>query len=177
MSIANRMKEAGTGVLGLAAIVGIVAIGVGLLIGAAEFSVWILEWTPPVFLIALLVSLVLIACSAIPPMRGFSAVGIMCASMVFGVILWIWGMAYTYVAWGLLGVMVGLVFLGVGVVPVAMVAALLHGDWANLGLLFGAVVLTIGSRGVAHWLAEKADERTAYRNRADIDVNAYEMPD
>jgi hypothetical protein len=177
MSIANRMKDAGAGVLGLAAFVGIMAIGIGLLVGAAEFSVWILQWTPPAFLIALLVSLVLLACSAIPAMRSFSAVGIMYASLVFGAILWIWGMGYTYVAWGLFGVMIGLVFLGVGVVPIAMVAALVHGDWGNLALFFGAVVLTFGSRGLANWLAAKADERTARLNMADIDVKAYEISD
>ncbi len=84
MSIANRMKDAGAGVLGLAAIVGIMAIGIGLLVGAAKFSVWILEWTAPAFLITLLVSLVLLASSLIPSLRGFSAVGIMYASLGLG---------------------------------------------------------------------------------------------
>lgn len=177
MSIANRMKNAGAGALGLAAIVGIMAIGIGLLVGAAKFSVWILEWTAPAFLITLLVSLVLLALSLIPSFRGFSAVGIMCASLVFGSVLWIWGMSYTYMAWGLFGVMVGLIFLGVGVVPVAMVAALVNADWKTLGLFFVAVVVTFGSRGLANWLAGKADERTARLNRADIDVKAYEIPD
>ena len=176
MSIASRMKDAGAGVLVLAALVAIMAIGIGLLVGAAKFSVWILEWTAPTFLITVLVSLVLLAFSLIPSLRGFCAVGIMYASLVFGAVLWIWGMSYTYMAWGLLGVMVGLFFLGVGVVPVAMVAALVNADWKTLGLFFVAVVVTFGSRGLANWLAEKADERTARLNMADIDVKAYEVP-
>lgn len=176
MSSANRMKNAGAGVLGLAAIVGIMAIGIGLLVGAAKFSVYILEWTVPAFLITLLISLVLLAFSLIPSLRGFSAVGIMYASLVFGAVLWIWGMSYTYMAWGLLGVMIGLIFLGVGVVPVAMLAAVVDGDWNTLGLFFVAIVVTFGSRGLANWLAEKADARTAHLNRADIDVKAYEIP-
>lgn len=98
-------------------------------------------------------------------------------ALVFGAVLWIWGMSYTYMAWGLFGVMVGLIFLGVGVVPVAMVAALVNADWKTLGLFFVAVVVTFGSRRLASWLAEKADERTARLNRADIDGKAYEIPD
>lgn len=174
MSIANRMKDAGLGVLGLAVLVGILAIGIAVLVGLAEFSVWVLEWTVPAFLVTLLVSLVLLAFSLIPPARGSSAVGTMYASLVLGAILWIWGMSYTYIVWGLLGVMVGLLFLGVGVVPVAMVAALVNADWGNLGLFFVAVVLTFGSRGLAQWLAEKADERMRRLNQADIDAKAYE---
>jgi len=177
MSIAHRMKEAGAGVLGFAALVGILAIGIALLVGAAEFSVWILEWTAPAFLITFLVSLVLLVSSLIPPIRGLAAVGIMYASLVFGAILWIWGMSYTYMAWGLLGVIVGLVFLGVGVVPVAMVAALVNADWKTFGLFVVSVIITFGSRGLANWLAEKADERTARLSRADIEVKAYEIQD
>jgi hypothetical protein len=177
MSIANRVKDAGLGILGLAAVVGILAIGTALLVGLAEFSVWVLEWTVPAFLVTLLISLVLLAFSLIPPVRGFCAIGIMYASFVLGAVLWIWGLSYTYIVWGLLGVMVGLMFLGVGVVPVAMVAALVNADWGNLGFFFVAVVLTFGSRGLAHWLGEKADERMARLSRADIDVAAYEIRD
>ncbi len=177
MSIADRMKNAGAGFLGLAAILGFMAIGIGLLVGAAEISVWILEWTAPAFLITLLVSLCLLAVSLIPPFRGFSAIGMTYASLVFGVVLWIWGMSYTYMAWGLLGVVVGLVLLGVGVVPVAMVAALIEGDWKTLGLFVVAVVITFGSRGLAFWLAKKADERIVRLNRADIELKAYRIPD
>ena len=104
-------------ILGLALMVGMLAIGIGLLTGAAAFSVWVLKWTVPAFLSTLLVSLVRAApLSLIPPTRGSSAVGFMIASYVFGAILWIWGMAYTYSVWGLFGVIVGLVLLGVGVV-------------------------------------------------------------
>jgi hypothetical protein len=177
MSITDRAKDAGSGLLGLAALVGILAIGVALLVGLAEFSVWALKWTVPVFFVTVLVSLVLLAFSLIPAARGFSAVGLMYASIVLGAILWICGMSYTYIVWGLLGVMVGLIFLGVGVVPVAMVAALVNADWGNLGLLFVGVVLTFGSRGLAQQLAKSADERTARLNRADIEVTAYEIRD
>ena len=176
MSIAARVKDAGSVILGLAVLVGMLAIGIGLLTGAAAFSLWVLEWTFPAFAITLLVSVVLLApLSLSPPTRGFSAVGFLIASIAFGAILWLWGMAYTYTVWGLFGVIVGLVLLGVGVVPVAMLAALVHGDWGNLGMFVVTAVITFGFRGLANWLGEKADERAARLNRSEITVQAYEV--
>jgi hypothetical protein len=154
------------------------AIGVGLLIGAAAFSVWALKWTFPAFAITLLVSIVVLApLSLIPPTRAFSAIGFLFASFALGAILWVWGMAYTYSVWGFFGVIVGLILGGVGVVPVAMCAALVHGDWGNLLLFVITAVVTIGTRALAHWLAEKADQRTARFNRSEITVQAYEVPE
>lgn len=162
MSIAARVRDASSVILGFVVLVGIMAIGIGLLTGVAEFSVWIMKWTFPAFMITLLVSLVLLTpLSIIPPTRGFSAVGFMVASFAFGSILWLWGMAYTYSVWGLFVMTIGLVLLGVGVVPVAMFAALVHGDWGNLGIFVATAVVTIGCRGLANWLAEKADDRSA----------------
>ena len=44
MSIATRIKDIGLGFLGLLVMVGMLAIGVGLLVGAASFSLWVLKW-------------------------------------------------------------------------------------------------------------------------------------
>jgi hypothetical protein len=46
--------------------------------------------------------------------------------------------------------------LGVGVVPIAMLATLFHGQWSHLGELIVLVILTFGSRFFALWLEEKA---------------------
>jgi hypothetical protein len=176
MGISARVKDAGSVILGLAVMVGIVAIGIALLTGAAAFSIWVLKWTFPAFTITLLVSVLLLApLSLIPSTRGLSAVGFMIASLAFGAILWLWGMAYTYSVWGLFAVIIGLVLLGVGVVPVAMFAALVHGDWGNLGMFVVTAVVTFGTRGLANWLAQKADERAARLNRSEITAQAYEI--
>ena len=160
MSVTGRIKEVGSVVLGFAALIGIAAIGVGLLTGAAEFSVWVLKWTFPVFSITLICSIViLLPLSLLPPTRGFSAVGFMVASSAFSAILWLWGMAYTYSVWGMFGVIIGLVMMGIGVVPVAIFAALVHGDWSNFWMLISTGFAIIIFRVFANWLAEKADER------------------
>ena len=160
MSVTGKIKELGSIILGFAALLGIAAIGIGLLTGAAEFSVWVLKWTFPVFSITLACSIViLLPLSLLPPARGFSAVGLMFASVAFSAILWLWGMAYTYSVWGMFGVFVGLVLLGIGVVPIAMLAALVHGDWSNFWMLVITGIVTIVFRVFANWLAQKADER------------------
>ena len=174
MSVAEKVKGAGSIILGLSFLVGMLAIGAALLTGAAAFSLWVLKWTFPVFSIALMISVILLApLSLIPSTRGFAAIGFTIASIVFSVILWVWGMSYTYLAWGLFGVIVGLVFLGVGVVPIAMLAALMHGDWSSLGLFIFAGLVTISLRVLSNWLAEKVDERARRASETDIIIPAY----
>lgn len=176
MGIVAQAKNAASVVLGFAILVGMSAIGIALLTGAAAFSVWVLKWTFPAFTITFLLSLILLApLSLIPPTRGFSAIGFMVASFAFGAIPWIWGMAYTYSVWGLFAVIVGLVLLGVGVVPIAMFAALVHGDWSNLGLFLITAAIMIGCRVLANWLAQKADARAARLSRSEINVEAYRV--
>jgi hypothetical protein len=177
MSIAARVKQSGSVILSLAGLVAVVAVGAGLLVGAATFSVWVLEWTIPAFGLTLLLSILLLAPLAlVPPARGLSAVGFLIASFAFGAILWIWSMAYTYFVWGFFGVAAGLLLMGVGVVPVAMFAALVHADWGNLGMFALTAVLTIGCRGLANWLAERTDQRRARYNPPEIDIQPHEIP-
>ena len=162
MTIATRAKDVGGVILGLVVVVGILAIGIALLTGAAEFSVWVLEMD---------LSGVLDHFSRLPssfdPPCAYSSNKTLCCYWIYDRVLClrsdplIWGMAYTYSVWGLFAVVVGLVFFGIGVVPIAMFAALVHGDWGNLAVFIAAAVLTYGFRGLAYWLEAKASERAA----------------
>lgn len=163
MRSAARAKEVGAILGGVAFLGGIGALVFALLMGMTAFSLWVLEWTFPAFLIALAVTVLLVPTALIPASQGFAAAGFMVASMAFGAIVWLWGLSYTYEAWGFLGVVIGLVILGIGVVPIAMLAALFHGDWGNLGLFAAAITATYGVRSLSLWLANKADERSAAR--------------
>lgn len=178
MTIIARVKSSGSVFLGFAIMIGMMAIGIGLLTGAAVFSIWILKWTFPAITITLILAVVaLLPLSLIPATRGIAAIGFLIASLIFGAILWLWGMGYTYSVWGLFAVIVGLLFFGVGVVPIAMFAALVHGDWGNLGMFAFAGVVTIGFRMLANWLAKKADERAFHLSRSENTVQAYIIPD
>ena len=47
--------------------------------------------------------------------------------------------------------------MGVGVVPIAILATLFKGTWSNLGLLIVLTLLTFGTGVYAYWISEKAD--------------------
>lgn len=162
MGFMARITAMGGAILGLLLMLGMLAIAVGFLLGATAFSFWVLKWTPIAFETTLALSLLVLGPLAlIPPSRGFAAMGYLIASFVFGAIMWVWGLAYTYTVWGFLGVIIGLVIAGVGIVPIAMLAALFHADWGNLFAFVVLAALTYGIRLLAFWLGEKADERAA----------------
>ena len=82
----------------------------------------------------------------------------MIASLVFGFTLWVWGLLFTYHLWGAIAVFIGLFLMGVGVVPIAMLATLFKGMWSTLGELVLLTVLTFGTRFAGAWTAAKAEE-------------------
>jgi hypothetical protein len=147
------------GLLVMAAVFGLTMI---FFVGATAVSFWVREWIPVVFWINLLITFFILGpLSLIPPARFIAASGFLIASIVFGVMIWVCGFGVTYEAWGMGGVIIGLVFAGVGIVPVAMLAALLQGEWQALIGFVILIVLTFGLRALGLWLAKKVDERTA----------------
>jgi len=69
------------------------------------------------------------------PTRTFGGMGIYITSYLLGLTLWVWSLILTYNLWGLFAVILGLFFAGVGIVPVAMLAALFNGQGSNLLIL------------------------------------------
>jgi hypothetical protein len=67
--------------------------------------------------------------------RAFSAAGLMIASYVFGACLWITSLLLTYELWGTIAVIIGLAVVGIGIVPVALLAALFHRTLGSRELL------------------------------------------
>lgn len=53
---------------------------------------------------------------------------------------------------------VGLVFAGVGVVAIAVIAALIRGYWSTAGELFLLFIIVFAIRFLAFYLAAKADD-------------------
>jgi hypothetical protein len=162
MNVGKTLKNVGLilgGVLVMAALFGL---GIIFIVGATAASLWVMKWVPLVLWSSLaIVFFILGPLSLIPPARVIAATGFVIASYVFGAMMWFCGLAFTYEVWGMFGVFVGLVIAGVGIVPVAMLAALLHGEWQVVIVFVILIVLTFGLRALAFWLAQKADERVA----------------
>ena len=123
---------------------------------AAWLTPKILPWLVLASWLALAVSVfVLLPLSLIRATRAAGAVGMYIASYVFGVTLWFSGFFLAYAIWGMWAVLIGLVLLGVGVVPVAMLATLLNGMWGNLFGLVILLALVWGTRIFSAWVEYK----------------------
>ncbi len=103
------------------------------------------------------VILILLPLSLVRRFRGFTGAGIFFSSYVFGLICWLTGFVVTYAFWGIWGVIIGVLFLGGGVVPIGMIAALFKGEWGTLVMLTGLVVLTFGTRLLGDHIAERGE--------------------
>ena len=103
------------------------------------------------------VLLLLLPLSLFKRLRGYTGAGIFMGSYVFGLICWLTGFVVTYTLWGLWAIILGLLFLGGGVVPIGMAASLFKGEWQTFGILIVLVVLTFGSRIVGTYIAHRAE--------------------
>jgi hypothetical protein len=91
--------------------------------------------------------------------RPWAGVGYVYASYVFGLMLWAYSCLFVVYAWGYGALAIGLIFAGVGVVPVALLAAIFHTEWAVLLEVVVGIVLTFGTRFLGIWLTTTKQER------------------
>jgi MFS family permease len=158
MAIGENLKKLGMGVAGLLSGLFLLALPVILIFGLTWVSVLVSPWLVPAFLWTLAISIFILGpLAVIQRTRGFSAAGLLIASYVFGACLWITSLLLTYELWGTIAVVIGLVILGIGIVPVALLASLFHAQWWHLLDLVMLIVATFGTRLLAVWLAEKVD--------------------
>lgn len=117
-----------------------------------------LPWAFVISIVGFCVVIFLLLPLAIPrKTRSFSSTSIFVISYVFGTTLWMLGFLFSYKAWGLTGVTIGILLGGVGVVPVALLATLIKGAWAGFSLLVGLIIMTYASRVGALRLAESLE--------------------
>lgn len=88
--------------------------------------------------------------------RAWAGVGFYVSAFVFGLTGWSMGLILTWALWGGLAVFVGIFLLGIGVIPIAMLAALCNGMWLDLGVLVLAVILTFGLGSLGSFLGDNA---------------------
>ena len=135
----------------------------GILLLAAFFLrgvVWLSEIALPwlwsaaeiAFGICLLVFLPLCAFRKTRPWAGL---GFFVASLVFGIFLFADACIVDVQIWGYGALFFGLILAGVGVVPVALVATIVHGAWPLFWDMVVGVVLTFGTRYLGVRLSEQ----------------------
>jgi hypothetical protein len=126
-----------------------------------EGSVWVgehmLPWLAPFSWAVLGANIIIgVPLALIPHTRATAATVFVIASWIYGVTLWFWALVLTYSIWGLIAVFIGLFLLGVGVVPVAMLATLFNGQLAVTAQLILLTLVTFGARTIGLRLALEA---------------------
>ena len=73
--------------------------------------------------------------------RSAAGVGLFFASYLFGLTTWFLGATVTFATWGWLGLIIGVFLLGVGVVPIGILAAFVSLHEPSLG--FSLIVMVV----------------------------------
>lgn len=114
----------------------------------SDFCIKIYSFLLPISWLAVVVVIVVLLPLAIfKKTRGASGIGIFFASYLFGATTWFLGATITFVTWGWIGLLIGLVIAGVGVVPIGILAAFISLKEPTLGFsIIAMAAITFGSR-------------------------------
>ena len=106
----------------------------------------------------------LVLANIFPRLKRYVSIAIIIISFIFGVTAWFWGLAITYVNWGILAVIIGLFILGIGVVPMGLLICVINGAWSTFLLLLGTVVGIFVARILGFSLAGQYETETTSIN-------------
>ncbi len=102
----------------------------------------------------------LIFLSVIPRLRLYTGNGIVFGTYIGGAIFWFVCLYVTYSLWGLIGVFIGVLFLGLGVFFTAVLALIFSGQ-TSTALYFGFILIQIYLfRLLGSWIASKYKPKT-----------------
>lgn len=160
------------GLFGLAGLCAMV-----LLVILAEILVWLSAELAPwlgyvIYLCWAVVIVILTPLAFVQRTKAFARIGLMIAASLFGGVLWLGSIEMLYAAWGFLAVFLGLCLLGVGVVPLAFLAALFTSDWSGLLVL---PVLLVSAAGMAFVVRRMESKRIPSRTNAAEIANQSEL--
>ena len=141
------IKETMLGLGGCVFLAALAIGGIALLVMLLRGTPWIAEnfypWTVQAAKVALF--FVVPTCSVLSFFRkgrGIGGLGLVLSSYVIGFSLWVWSLIVAYALAGVFWIIVGLLFVGIGVIPIAMVAAALNAQWSVAGqMLIGIIVV------------------------------------
>ncbi len=155
----EKIKTFFLSILGIAVVVALSVGSFALFLGGVAAGAWAFPVLSAVVgVITVFVLPVLVLLSALKTTRRFAGQTLVFSSYFYGATLWIWSFFYTLHTWGWLAVIIGVFMAGVGIVPIAILAALFHGAWATIGQLLLGLLLTFGTRLYGIFMKAKAAE-------------------
>lgn len=164
------IKNIGWFIIGIGGLILLLFISVLILNGSLIVGETILPWLIDISWLVFFVNLLIfLPLALIRKTSTFGCSAMFLSSYVFGLTLWFTGLLFAYYIWGFTGVIIGLIFGGVGVVPVGMLATLLTGEFFGLTVLVILTVLTFGLRIVSLLLSSRYEEQVSYDNVRDVE--------
>ncbi len=138
---------------------------------------WIMESVLPLLVhfswfLSILIVVVILPMALFESTRKRSVSALEKSSVFFGITLWIYCALTTYILWGFLGLFIGLVIFGVGVGPLAVLAALISLEWSILGVIIYLIIFTFGTRILANKIKEDKGSKK-HGNFIDSDIITY----
>ena len=155
----ETLKKVSGALFGIVVFVGFLALPVVFILGSAWAAKHLLS--PLIVIGWLAVALdvaILLPLSIFKRLRGFTGSVIFISSYVFGLVTWLLGFVLTYSLWGVGAVIIGILFLGGGVVPMALLATMFKGLWDPFFTLLLLAIITFASRGMGISIASSGSE-------------------
>jgi len=87
-----------------------------------------------------------------------SASGLYISSLVFGATLFFFSLLTTYFSGGIFWLLVGIFFLGIGVIPIALFFTLIKGMWLSLGTIILLAMFAFGASILGSFLSESSNK-------------------
>jgi hypothetical protein len=84
--------------------------------------------------------------------RAIGGLGLVLSSYMIGFSLWVWSLMMAYALAGVVWIIVGLLFLGIGVIPIAIVAAALNDQWSVAGQMIIGIFIVFTLRIIGNLL-------------------------
>ncbi|HEY3697079.1 hypothetical protein [Phenylobacterium sp.] len=154
------LKSAGSFLLGAAFLALMLFVGVVMFRGFSWLFIHAYPWIVKIETILFAACVFVLPLSIFNKTRMISASVLLLSANVFWLGLWMLGLLIVYHLWGLVGAVLGLALGGVGVVPLAAIAALTKGEWTLLGSLGSSFVVALMANVIGGLLATWHDRQT-----------------
>ncbi len=113
--------------------------------------------------------LLLVFISVVPKMRIYTGLGIHYLTYIWGALFWLLCLGITYQYWGIIGILVGIIFLGLGVFFTAFLVALFNGGIMAALMIVLNLAMIYGVRALGYWITTKyPKEEDAIKEKAKV---------
>jgi len=163
--IIEKFKSVGQGFLGILFFAVLIIVPIIII----NWGIWIADKILPFLMsftgiVSIIAFFIFIPMTIFKKTRILGGTALMYSSILFGVTLWVYSALMVYIFWGFIGLFIGLFILGIGVVPVGLLASLINGEWMIAGSIIYMLILTLGARIYGLWIIAKAEDQSNQDN-------------